>query len=102
MTKEQENALNHLKRLVGILIYPDDIRAIKVGIQAIKDLDKMNGIALDLAAENDELIEKLDAIRAEIAEEAKCTMNDNRAGGLYKALQIIDNYRGVSKDADGD
>ncbi len=34
----------------------------------------------------------LDKIRAEIAEEAKCTMNENRAGGLYKALQIIDKY----------
>ena len=35
----------------------------------------------------------LDKIRAEIAEEAKCTMNNNRAGGLYKALQIIDKYK---------
>ena len=36
--------------------------------------------------------EKIEQIRAEIAEEAKCTMNENRAGGLYKALQIIDKY----------
>lgn len=36
--------------------------------------------------------EVLDKIRAEIVEEAKCTMNENRAGGLYKALQIIDKY----------
>lgn len=65
MTKEQKNALKHLKRMVGYLIYPDDVNAIKVAIQAIEDLDKMNGIALDLASENDDLIEKLDAIRAE-------------------------------------
>ena len=37
--------------------------------------------------------ELLDKIRAEIVEEAKGTMNENRAGGLYKALQIIDKYR---------
>lgn len=42
---------------------------------------------------NNAVINTLDKIRAEIAEEAKCTMNGNRAGGLYKALQIIDKYR---------
>ena len=31
----------------------------------------------------------LDKIRAEIVEEAKGTMNENRADGLYKALQIV-------------
>ena len=40
----------------------------------------------------------LDKIRSEIAEEAKCTMNKNRAGGLYKALQIIDKYKEESED----
>lgn len=39
----------------------------------------------------------LDKIRAEIVEEAKCTMNENRAGGLYKALQIIDKYKAESE-----
>lgn len=38
-------------------------------------------------------VDVLDKIRAEIAEEAKGTMNENRAGGLYKALQIIDKYK---------
>ena len=32
------------------------LKAYKIAIQAIKDLDKMNGIALDLASENDDLI----------------------------------------------
>jgi len=40
----------------------------------------------------------LNKIRAEIAEEAKCTMNDNRAGGLHKALAIIDKYRAESEE----
>lgn len=35
----------------------------------------------------------LDKIRAEIVENAKCTMNENRASGLYKALQVIDKYK---------
>ena len=34
----------------------------------------------------------LNKIRAKIAEEAKCTKNDDRVGGLYKALQIFDTY----------
>lgn len=40
----------------------------------------------------------LDKIRAEIIENAKSTMNDTRAEGLYVALNIVDKYRNeVSK-----
>lgn len=40
----------------------------------------------------------LDKIRAEIIENAKGTMNDTRAEGLYMALIIVDKYRnGVSE-----
>ena len=105
MTKEQENALKHLKRMVEYLIYPDDVNAIKVAIQAIKDLDKMNGIALDLAYENDDLIEKLDAIRAEtdildkIRAEIKALSNANpsywHSGDMVEreeVFEIIDHY----------
>ena len=110
MTKEQENALKHLKRMVEYLIYPDDVNAIKVAIQAIKDLDKMNGIALDLAYENDELIEMLGAIRAEIQSEVdkftgRRDMDDYECGLYYGHscdVDIIDKYRGESKDADSD
>ncbi len=35
----------------------------------------------------------LDKIRAEIIENAKSTMNDTRAEGLYVALNIVDKYR---------
>ena len=34
----------------------------------------------------------LDKIKSEIVKEAKGTMNDSRAGGLYKALLIIKKY----------
>lgn len=44
----------------------------------------------------------LDKIRAEIAEEAKGTMNENRAGGLYKALQIIDKYKASPTGAESE
>ena len=105
MTKEQEQALNHLKRLVACRIYPDDVNAMMVAIQAIKDLDKMNGIALDLASENDDLIEKLDSIRTEIEEQVLESLSD---GGddwfavekVNDCLEIIDKYREESKDAD--
>lgn len=39
----------------------------------------------------------LDKISAEISNEAKCTMNDNRASGLWKAYEIIEKYKGVSE-----
>ena len=107
MTKEQEDALNHLKRLVACKIYPDDVNAMLVAIQAIKDLDKMNGIALDLASENDDLIEKLDAIRAEIEQAADkqfeiamgvADLNERythiQMESAYRhSLNIIDKYR---------
>ena len=35
----------------------------------------------------------LNKIRAEIIENAKGTMNDTRAEGLYMALNIVDKYR---------
>ena len=86
------------------------LKAYKVAIQAIKDLDKMNEIALDLAYENDELIEMLGAIRAEIQSEVdkftgRRDMDDYECGLYYGHscdVDIIDKYRGESKDADSD
>ena len=71
-----------------------DIMTFGIAIQAIKDLDKMNGIALDLASENDDLIEKLDSIRAEI-EQITDTMgvSYNQYVSKIDVLQIIDKYR---------
>ena len=82
------------------------LKAYKVAIQAIKDLDKMNGIALDLASENDDLIEKIDAIRAEIDVLDKIIteidenishyehfLSSNTANGLKIAKKIINKYR---------
>lgn len=43
-------------------------------------------------------VDPLDKIRSEIAEEEKCTIDVNRAGGLYKALQIIDKYKAESEE----
>ncbi len=40
----------------------------------------------------------LDKISAEIIENAKGTMNDTRAEGLYMALKIIDKYMTNPKD----
>lgn len=81
------------------------LKAYKVAIQAIKDLDKMNEIALDLAYENDDLIEKLDAIRAEtdildkIRAEIKALSNANpsywHSGDMVEreeVFEIIDHY----------
>lgn len=81
------------------------LKAYKIAIQAIEDLDKMNGIALDLASENDDLIEKLDAIRAEIEEQVLESLSDGgddwfTAEKVNDCLEIIDKYRGKSKDAD--
>lgn len=38
-------------------------------------------------------VDVLNKIRAEIIENAKGTMNDTRAEGLYMALNIMDKYR---------
>ena len=85
MTKEQENAINELQRMKMDKSHTgSEYNAIKTAIQAIKDLDKMNGIALDLASENDDLIEKLDAIRAEIEAEPYISK--------MEVLEIIDHY----------
>lgn len=46
---------------------------------------KINPIVIERAV--------LDKIRAEIIENAKSTMNDTRAEGLYVALNIVDKYR---------
>lgn len=76
MTKEQENAINELQRMKMDKSHTgSEYNAIKTAIQAIKDLDKMNGIALDLASENDDLIEKMDSIRAEIARQERWLMD---------------------------
>ena len=101
MTKEQENAINELQRMKMDKSHTgSEYNAIKTAIQSIKDLDKMNGIALDLASENDDLIEKLDSIRAEIERiSINEQVNENtaliRSGGQVKqmALDIIDKYR---------
>lgn len=113
MTDEQ--AIDNLQRLRKAYIdrhtlselkkksVKDDIVSYDIAIQAIKDLDKMNGIALDLASENDELIEKLDSIRAEIEINKKgFPPSSDYYKAITRAVNIIDNYRGVSKDADGD
>lgn len=42
---------------------------------------------------NQQWEERLDKIRAEIADNAKRCMNDTRAEGMYMALKIIDKYR---------
>ena len=91
------------------------LKAYKVAIQAIKDLDKMNDIALDLAAENDDLIEILgvikaetdilDKIRAEIQSEVdkftgRRDMDDYECGLYYGHscdIDIIDKYRKESE-----
>ena len=92
MTKEQENAINKLQRMKMDKSHTgSEYNAIKTAIQTIKDLDKMNGIALDLASENEDLIEKLDGIRAEI--DSYCSDNRDRNDGLYIAMKIIDKYR---------
>ena len=87
------------------------LKAYKVAIQAIKDLDKMNGIALDLASENDDLIEKLDAIRAEIEQTTSryCISRERGAMGQVEwsdrlikeseVLEIIDRYKAESEEA---
>jgi len=61
MTKEQKQAIEILEevKILDDSIYqynPAYLEALNIAIQAIKDLDKMNGIALDLASENDDLI----------------------------------------------
>ena len=45
------------------------------------------------AQDENEVSDVLDKIRAEIIENAKGTMNDTRAEGLYMALNIVDKYR---------
>ena len=93
MTKEQKNAINELQRMKMDKSHTgSEYNAIKTAIQSIKDLDKMNGIALDLASENDDLIEKLDAIRAEISD--KYMTATGEVNTVAKGcLQIIDKYR---------
>ena len=59
--------------------------------QTLKDIDR----AFKALEERDELIDK---IRAEITEEAECTIDVNRAGGLYKALQIINKCKAESEE----
>ena len=96
MTKEQENAINELQRMKMDKSHTgSEYNAIKTAIQAIKDLDKMNGIALDLASENDDLIEKMDSIRAEISklQTYKCFEDTEKLVALDEVLQIIDKHR---------
>ena len=99
MTKEQETAINELQRMKMDKSHTgSEYNAIKTAIQAIKDLDKMNGIALDLASENDDLIEKLDSIRAEIEEQVLESLSDGgddwfAAEKVNDCLEIIDKYR---------
>ena len=101
MTREQENAINELQRMKMDKSHTgSEYNAIKTAIQAIKDLDKMNGIALDLASENDDLIEKLDSIRAEIESIEHYGTNNGhdfwvRTPDEIKkdVLTIIDKYR---------
>ena len=124
MTKDQENAIKNLESFIDhfqtLIKQADkandeafdrekaeqDIIDFKIAIQSIIDLDKMNGIALDLASENDDLIEKLDAIRAEIAEmieqETIFDTDNSRAQiiALEWVIETIDKYRkGGDKDA---
>lgn len=123
MTKEQEQAIQILQKEYLCVDRDCDIerscgrcdlmipskepilKAYKIALQAIKDLDKMQGIALDLASENDDLIERLDSIRAEIEQKARPNEIGGRGNGksirygLCMALEIIDKYRGESKDA---
>ena len=78
MTKEQAIDILEEVKMLDDSIYQYNhayLEALDIAIQAIKDLDKMQGIALDLASENDELIEKLDAIRAEIARQERWLMD---------------------------
>jgi len=42
-------------------------------------------------------VDVLNKIRAEIIENAKRTMNDTRAEGLYMALNIVDKYKAESE-----
>ena len=117
MTKDQENAIKNLESFIDhfqtLIKQADkandeafdrekaeqDIIDFKIAIQSIIDLDKMNGIALDLASENDDLIEKLDAIRAEIAEmieqETIFDTDNSRAQiiALEWVIETIDKYR---------
>jgi hypothetical protein len=51
-----------------------------------------------LRTDRDGLQDALDKIRAEIIENAKSTMNDTRAEGLYMALNIVDKYKAGSED----
>ena len=110
MTREQENAINNLQRLRKAYIdgrtsfelkkksVKDDIVSYNIAIQAIKDLDKMNGIALDLASENDDLIEKLDNIRAEILEyKDDKIIHAERNEMIDIMVEIIDKYKAESE-----
>ena len=40
----------------------------------------------------------LDKIRAEIVDLGQCTMNDNRASGIWACRDIIDKYKAESED----
>lgn len=95
MTREQENAINELQRMKMDKSHTgSEYNAINTAIQAIKDLDKMNGIALDLASENDDLIEKLDSIRAEILEyKDDKIIHAERNEMIDIMVEIIDKYR---------
>ena len=90
MTKEQENAINELQRMKMDKSHTgSEYNAIKTAIQSIKDLDKMQGIALDLASENDDLIEKMDSIRADVINIA----DGKQSIKVRSVLKIIDKYR---------
>ncbi len=48
--------------------------------------------ALEMAIKALEKESALDKIRVEIVETAQCTMNDNRASGMWACKDIIDKY----------
>ena len=45
----------------------------------------------------DSINDVLDKIRAEMVDLAQRTMNDNRAGGMWTCIYIIDKYRKVEE-----
>ena len=88
---------------------PSEEMTLEQARQAVKDLRKnlaeclkqepfMNKPCVAHQVCHEDKVKVLDKIRTEIAEEAKCTMNDNRAGGLYRALQIIDKYKAEGEE----
>lgn len=73
------------------------------GHRMVADIDESTRVCNITETTLDSLVSKLnyyaeqtdvlDKIRAEIIENAKGTMNDTRAEGLYMALNIVDKYR---------